>query len=401
MPESKGGFGGHTAPDDFRLTKRGRIIGHGQAKVNNDPHDAAVNFTNKKYFGMQKITTVEAVPKIIAELDKMLKKGEISQRQYEDAITNFTGMLTDPETGITSGGTTIDELKKFKGKDGKISAKAVKKYARQFEAKQFGTEIATTSIAMGASSAIMTGIVSGVQNGFDVIKGKKDLDSALREIGAEVKESGAKGLGTGALSSTIRIVGEKAEISLLSDSSAATVIAGGIIDSGVAIYEYALGEIDSKQLVENLQDTVIKSTTTIYFSKAVSVIFGAGNPFVSAAIYSVANYVVANTREIIKNAKLNAEEYERLRLLNKEAIKLAKEFHKEMIIQMEIFENTQKSSMKKLLNEFELSMKTSDNIDCAIYAIIDFANEAGLALQHTNFCEFSAAMASNKQFTLQ
>ena len=77
IPVERGGFGEHTAPDDFRLKKNGRIIGRGQAKVNNDPHTAAVNFTNKKYYGMQKNTTIDSVPEIRKQLDSKLQKGEI------------------------------------------------------------------------------------------------------------------------------------------------------------------------------------------------------------------------------------------------------------------------------------------------------------------------------------
>ena len=38
-------------------------------------------------------------------------------------------MLYDPDSGITSGGTTTAELEQFKGADGKISKEAVEKYA--------------------------------------------------------------------------------------------------------------------------------------------------------------------------------------------------------------------------------------------------------------------------------
>ena len=103
---SQGGYGEHTAPDDFRLQKDGKIIGMGQAKVNNDPHKTAVNFTNSKYYGMQRNTTIDTLPDVKKQLDNMLQKGEISQAAYNDACSNLTGMLKDPDSGITSGGTT-------------------------------------------------------------------------------------------------------------------------------------------------------------------------------------------------------------------------------------------------------------------------------------------------------
>lgn len=178
------------------------------------------------------------------------------------------------------------------------------------------------------------------------------------------------------------------------------MIAAGIIDSGVAIYEYARGEIDSTQLVEQLKDTAIKSTTTIYFTKAATAIFGVANPFIPMAIYSVANYIVAATREIIRNAKLNAAEYDRLAKLNNEATELVKDFHNKLMEQMENFEQAQKEQMTKLLKTFDEAICSSDNCDAAIYAIIEYANATGIALQHTDLNDFSAAMISSDSFVL-
>ena len=318
IPVGKGGYGEHTAPDDFRLQKNGTIIGRGQAKVNNDPHKAAVNFTNPKYYGMQKNTTIDSLPEIKEQLKKMLEKGEISKTAYDDACNNLTGMLIDPDSGITSGGTTMDELKQFCGEDGKVSVEAVNRYARKFEMKQYRKEIANTSLNMAASGAMVSGIVSGVENAYAILHDKKKLDEAIKDIGGEVVKGSARGGIIGAVSSVIRIGGTKAEIPLLTDSSCATVMAAGIVEGGVAIYEYAKGEIKVEQLIEELENTTIKSATTIYFSKAATAIFGATNPFIPIAIYSVANYVVASTREIMKNAKLNAEEYDRLAQINDE-----------------------------------------------------------------------------------
>lgn len=266
--------------------------------------------------------------------------------------------------------------------------------------QQLGKEVVNTSANMAAASAITMGIVSGVEKAFAVIRNRKELDAAIKDVGVQVVKSGAKGGATGAISSLLHFGGTKAKIPVLSDSSSATVIAAGVVDSGVAIYEYARGEISSAQLVEQLQDTAIKATTTIYFTKAATIVFGATNPFIPMAIYSVANYVVASTREIIKNAKLNAAEYDCLTQLNNEATELVKDFHKKLINQMTDYEQNQKQQRKSLLTAFDEAVLTSNNFDTAIYAIIDFAGQTGIALQHTNFNDFSDAMISSESFVL-
>ena len=61
LPESRGGYGGHTAPDDFRMQKAGRIVGRGQAKYNNNPRMTAENFVNPKYMDMQRIAPIDSI----------------------------------------------------------------------------------------------------------------------------------------------------------------------------------------------------------------------------------------------------------------------------------------------------------------------------------------------------
>lgn len=103
---------------------------------------------------------------------------------------------------------------------------------------------------------------------------------------------------------------------LLTDGLASTVMAGGLIDGGVALYAYAKGEIGHEELKEALIDTTAKATTTIYFTKAVTAIMGKSvSPILLLAVYATASYVFTATREIIKNANLNAEEYNRMAAL--------------------------------------------------------------------------------------
>jgi len=405
-------------PADIELVRDGEVVRRVQAKFSKTQNAqgadtsaaSAVNMQrNSKYDGMQRLIrkqddyaidtetgeTISLVDKAKKLSDKRAGSGGIYSEEYKDVSKNLTDELTDDTvggSGVKSGGTTLEEIEE--------AANDSKKYARKFEMKQYGKEIVNTSVNMAASSAIVSGVISSVQNGFAVLQNKKDLKTAIKDVGVEVVKSGARGGATGFISSLLRIGGSKAKIPILSDSSCATVIAAGMLDSGVAIYEYARGEIDSKQLVEQLQDTVIKSTTTIYYTKAAAMVFGATNAFVPIAIYSVANYMVASAREIIKNAKLNAAEYDRIAKLNNEMTELVKEYHAQLISQMEQYEQTQKHQMQTFLRSFDENIVSSDNCDYAIYAIIDFANETGIILQHTNFNDFSDAILSNDSFVL-
>ena len=403
VPTAKGGFGEHTAPDDFRLIRDGRKIISGQAKINNDPHKTAVNFANTKYKGMQRNTTIDSVPDVRAKLDQMLAKGEISKAAYTDACDNLTGCLTDPETGVSSGGTTKAELEQFRGEDGKISWNAVKRYAKQFEARQYRLEIAKTPKDSALSCAMMTCIVSGTKNFFDVFQNKKELSQAIKDIGGDVGKSGVRGGITGFLSSVIRIGGSKAKLPVLSDGCAATAIAGGIVDGGVAIYEYTKGEISSKELSIALRDTIVKTTSTVYFTKALGMVCpaAAASPLIAIAAYTAASQIINITREIIENAKLNAEEHRRAARLNAEATQWVKDFRKQLNERIECYEKQQRLALNSFLETFDYDINTGKNYDNAIYAMVKLASQTGVLLQHVDFDEYTEFMKSPEHFVLK
>ena len=93
VPASQGGYGGHTAPDDFRFEQDGKVIFQAQAKVNNDPNNTANNFVNPKYNGMQKITTsdtVEAVKTALLDKQGTYDLPEVEEKETQAVQRNLT-----------------------------------------------------------------------------------------------------------------------------------------------------------------------------------------------------------------------------------------------------------------------------------------------------------------------
>ena len=237
---------------------------------------------------------------------------------------------------------------------------------------------------------------------FSVFKDEKELTEALKDVGVDVAKSGVRGGATRALGTAIRYHGLKSGSSLLSDSTAATVMAGGVIDGGVALYSYARGEITPEQLRDELIDTTAKAATTVYYTKAVTAILGASvNPFVPMAVYTTASYIITCTREIIRNAKLNTEEYERLTAILEESIRATKEAHAEFAKHVAQCEERQRSMLNQFIESFEYNIDTGENYDESLIAIVNFANRAGFALQNVNFDDFAQAMTSHKTFRLK
>lgn len=316
----------------------------------------------------------------------------IHASEYRDVYENLTDELIYEKENIKSGGTTLEEVKKAYDNP--------EKYAKKMEYRQLASDIKISTINAAKASAVTTGLSSGIMNMFEVFQDKKELDQAIKDIGKDMVKGTSRGAATGGLSSAIGFVGKKSGINILNDSSAATVMAGGIIDCGVSIYSYAKGEINAEQLTEEMISTSAKSVTTIFYSKAVEAALGSVSPFVPMAIYTLSSYVVMCTKEIIKNAKLNAQEYERVAALLYEATEQMKVYHSQINAKISAIEEHNRHAMDQFLNAFEFNVDSSENYDMAICAIVHFSNQMGIQLQHVNYDEFEMAMFSDDDFYL-
>lgn len=386
-------------PVDIEIVDNGKIVDKVQSKVSDlkkgyeaTASELAAMQRDSKYKGQQRLVPKDKVDRTKDLTKKRAESESIYADDYKDSYNNMTGELTDKRDGTNSGGTNIEELRR--------ASNNPDKYARDFQMKQYAKEVGVTSINMAASNMVMTGVIQTTSNLFEVFQNRKELDEAMKDIGIEVVKSGVRGGATGFLSSILRIGGKKAAIPVISDASAATTIAGGVIDCGVSVYAYAQGEIPVEELKESLQNTAIKSVAAIYFTKSIELAVGTANPFLPMAIYSVASYVVTSTREIIKNAKLNAEEYNRIASLYEESTKQMIEYRKIIEAQLDQYVKSEKQMLSSFVDKYEYNINTGENYDTAIYAIVNFSNQYGLALKHANFGEFKVAMLSNDDFML-
>ena len=351
-----------------------------------------------KYHGMDRLIRKEVnyneQGSMLDEARKLAKNRAESKGLYSQHYKDVHEHLTD-ETHyktVSSGGTTQDEVNR--------ALDSVDCYAQSFEREQFFADMRVTSRNMAISSAIVSGISSGVLNCFSVLNDKKELDEAIEDVSKDVVKGAVRGGATGTISTAIRYKGMKSGIPILSDSTAATIMASGVIDGGTALYSFAKGEINGDELVQQLTDTTIKSVSTIYFTKAVEAAVGSANPFLPIALYTISSYVVTTTREIMKEADLNAKEYERMASIHIEFTKDLKMRHEQLLDSIANYREAQQRIMTGFLASFDYNMETGENYEHALYAIVHFANQTGIALQHTDFNDFKAAMQSDESFIL-
>lgn len=333
---------------------------------------------------------------LLDEAKKLSKKRADSNNIYSEYYKDVNDNLTDEThyNGVASGGTTIEEVREANF--------TPKQYGSNFEHQQVSVEMRTAAANMAKASLVTTGIVSGISNMFFVLRDKKSLPEALKDTAADSVRSGIRGGATGVLSTAIRYKGIKSGSALLSDSTAATLVAGGVIDGGAALYSYARGEITAEQLRDELIETTAKTTVTIFYTRVTTAVFGAAiNPFIPIMVYTTANYVITCTREIINNAKFNIDEYRRMTAILQESTRTANLYHEQIRQYLSKCEVAQRKMFDDFIDAFNYNLNTGENYDEAIRAVIKFADHAGITLQYADFNEFNNAMNSDSEFELK
>ncbi|MEQ2535264.1 hypothetical protein [Lachnospira hominis (ex Hitch et al. 2024)] len=84
-----------------------------------------------------------------------------------------------------------------------------------------------------------------------------------------------------------------------------------------------------------------------------------------------------------------------------ESIREMNEYHEEFKQHVAKCEERQRRIFDRFIDTFEYNLETGENYAQALYAICQFADEAGIALHHVVFDEFSNAMRSKESFVLK
>ena len=401
VTDAKAKWGGRQRPHDpadFIIAHQGKVT-RGQAKYNNSPRKAAENLTNPKYANMQRNVPVDQVAAVRQAILDKKAKGAISAKTADDALANLSANgLTDKATGISSGGTTTKEIQELE-ENGKISQARVKNRVKETNSDQYLREIKGGMKNGAKSAALMTGVVESVKNFAALVKGQKDLETAVKDTGENTAKAAAYGGASGGLSAWIRTLAVDGKIPLgniFKNGNMATVLANGVIDSGIAIWKYIDGKISSKQLADELQGTAVNAAATIYFTEAAQIAFGVSNVFVPMAVYTVASFVVSNTRAVIRQHRLNAEKYNKLADLYEEAAATMAVYRQQLEAELETYLAKKRYMLQYFMNNVDSCMNNGENSERLIAVLSCFAANLGMELKYANFSEFTKMMQSDE-----
>ncbi len=390
-------------PVDIELVKNGKVVDKVQAKFSDADNAASQSVfyqAKEKYRGFKRLIRKDEhyVSKKtgkecrLSDEAKRLAKKKSEMPYHSDIYKDTYENLTDEikADGATSGGTTLEETKE-------VSANA-ENYADKFEKEALYKEMGSTAINMAAASAITTGFVSGISNLFQVYKNKKTLSDAMKDVCKDTGIGALRGAGTGIISTSIRYYGMK-KGNFLGDSTYSTILASGLLDTGISLYSYVKGDIDSKELKNQIVENAGKTTVTMLFTKAISAI-GITTPFVPIAIYTAASFVVKTGKEIIRESKLRTEELNRATNLIEESTKELKEQRRKLKAVISPCDETQKKFFDDFIRSIDYDFVEMSNYDEMLNSIVRFAEQSGIVLKHASFKEFDEAMRGHEVLIL-
>ncbi|MEW9124502.1 MAG: hypothetical protein AB2421_17450 [Thermotaleaceae bacterium] len=375
---------------DILIKDGNNVLREVQAKSSGDPAWSANEFRGEKYSGMQRLTNADKAQRVKDLSEKRASSGSINADNYRDSSNNITSELKHGE--VSSGGTTYDEA---------LSAtKDHETYRRQFEMSQFKQEIKVTAKEAAQAGAIMGGAMSTIKNSVALYRGDISTEEMVGNVVVDTTKAGIRSGATGGLGAGIRVTAEKAGINALAKSNVATAVASGVIDVGVTVYNFAKGEINSEEAMEQIGQKGFSTMSSIYAGATAGLVFGPAGVLVgSMAGYLAASNVYQTCLEIFKNGKLQEEEARRVIALCEAASAEMRRQRAEFEMNMEGKLQLNKRIFDSFLTQIDRGLFEMDHQKC-LNGVVAFADYLGHELKLAKFEDFDQHMKMDNDLVL-
>lgn len=394
------------AAGDIRILSNSRVVREVQAKCYQDPNGTIRGLAKPKYSGMQRLVPNDKVDGVANNLKQRMtptgfpRRSNVGVTQLQDVRKNLSGELTHGK--VRSGGTSSGEAKEFVD-DTESSILGYKVEGAVGEATK-------ASIVAALAAATIAGAVHLVRHAVSEQATNEITRETVAIAGKQAIKSGLKG---GAVTATGAIVRNGAREALkqgahsglrsLARANVAGVVAAGIVNSGITVWNFAQGKCTAEEAVEEIGQNGVASISGLYFGGATGACFApllAGAPtivlFLPAAIGSAAGYIVASYAykaclSILKNARLAEDEACRIEAVCAEAICQMRAEQAEFERVLDQCLATQLLTFKKCFAKIDAGID-DDNSEGAIEGIAELLHEFGDKLLFQSFEEFDGFM---------
>ena len=371
---------GRRGPSDIDIVRNGETLVESQVKAGTSGYEVW-ELSRPSYDGMQKIVPTEQVESV-RKLARSSNYRPSDPRNYKDTEATVRGDLRHGP--VSSGKITSSDLKSATQSPGR--------YAIKQNLLQMSQEVAVTSVHAAGAGVVMGFAESGIKNF------RRDIDggqAAQNVITDAVKAGGRSGV-TGALGAVIRNTASRGGLKVLSRSNVATAVAAGLIEVGVVVYDYAKGEIDSREAGERLGGTACGTASSIGIGAAAGLVAGPAGYVVGGIVgYLLSSQVYQSCLAVFKGARLAEEEALRVVALCNWAVR-------DLYGRRARFEEWVASCLGNRQATFDRCFTAIDDAlltnqpDNCVRALGDLVSTCGQTLQFGSFQDFDRFMIKTK-----
>ena len=386
-------MGAPTDPVDIIISDGKKVVREIQAKSGKNAARTAFALSDEKYKEMARLGPKEQNEKIKELLDSRIDKGTLKAADYEQTRRNLQKSLR--HDNVASEGTTYKEAIKA------TNSTEAEKIARQMKIDAALTDMHESGKVGGKIGALGSA-------GFSVLSGAVNLykdDAKIGDVITDVVFNSAKGyafgytttaLSKGVTHTATEYLG-KSVSSALTKSNAPVAIASGIVATAKSFGSYLVGNIDSDELIDQINHTVITSTSSFYYGAlgqvaipipVVGAMIGAGVGYFIGSMLHQSAYLALGECEAVKQAK---ERRATLEAICQKAIPQMQKHRAELEAHIEQHFKSRKVVFIQSFDLLDEAISEWDP-DKVISSLEAINNSFGATLQFKNFKEFDNFM---------
>lgn len=350
-----------------------------KVSIPKDHYEGALEYANSKY------------EKNIELYKKALEKGKVEIAQkYKQRAEDYK---TAGKRIVSSKVTEKEAIEARKNPD-------------KFVAKEILSDVHNAGKNAAKAGMLVGGSISIAQNLYAVVKEEKDMGEAIKDIVTTTVKSGVISYTVGSSGTYIKSIMHSSESQLirrLGTTSIPTLIVTGTIEVGKSIKRYACGEINEKELLEELGKKGVGMIAAGYCASSGAVVgatIGSVVPIIGTSIggfvggilgYNISGILYKEALGALKAEELS---YERRLVIEKLAEQAIEENirYKEMFIR---FSKEQLMNREERINESFYKLNEGileNNIDKCISSINDIGKIFGYDLKFKSMQEFDKFM---------
>ncbi|MGV3073743.1 YkgJ family cysteine cluster protein [Clostridium baratii] len=288
-------------------------------------------------------------------------------------------------------------------RDSKVSSEDAinaRKNPNKFTVNEVLKDSHNAGIEAAKSSLIMSGIISGSQNIFEVLTKKKSVDEAAKDFVKTTTTSTIDGYGIGASGTALKAImhsSSNSTLRALGKTNAPAMIATAVTEVGKSLKKYAKGDIDELQLLEELGNKGTGMIAASYGAAIGSIILPGVGTVVGGMIgHTISNILYNDCISILKNEKLSEERRKIVEKLSDEAIRNMKIYQHQLIMESKIELDRRDRLFECIFEDLNNSF-LNNNIDLFFSAINNLGNEFNIKFNFKTFEEFDEFMLDNEK----